>query len=173
MIFQFLFLSYILFSAHYNDVIMIAMASQITSLTIVYSTVYSGRSKKTSKLRVTGLCAGNSPVTGEFPAQIASNVENVSIWWRHHGKRAEATDWWCTKGATTCDIQRPYPMLHNAISVWSSPLGSYSLHMMKWMTGKGSDDYLRPSLFYRRLGYHMDVTFYQREFDEWSLIARM
>ena len=25
------------------------------------------RSKKTSKLRVTGLCAGNSPVTGEFP----------------------------------------------------------------------------------------------------------
>ena len=27
---------------HYNDVIMIAMASQITSLTIVYSTVYSG-----------------------------------------------------------------------------------------------------------------------------------
>ena len=27
--------------AHYNDVIMGAMASQITSLTIVYSTVYS------------------------------------------------------------------------------------------------------------------------------------
>ena len=24
-------------------------------------------------------------VTGEFPAQIASNVENVCIWWRHHG----------------------------------------------------------------------------------------
>ena len=42
------------------------------------------RSKKTSKLRVTDLCAGNSPVTGEFPAQRASNAENVSIWWRHH-----------------------------------------------------------------------------------------
>ena len=28
-----------------------------------------GRSKKTTKLRVTGLCEGNSPVTGEFPAQ--------------------------------------------------------------------------------------------------------
>ena len=42
------------------------------------------RSKKTSKLRITGLCAGNSPVTGEFPAQMASNAENVSIWWRHH-----------------------------------------------------------------------------------------
>ena len=43
------------------------------------------RSKKTSKPRVTGLCAGNSPITGEFPAQMASNAENVSIWWRHHG----------------------------------------------------------------------------------------
>ena len=42
------------------------------------------RSKKTSKLRVTGLCAGNSPDAGEFSAQMASNAENVSIWWRHH-----------------------------------------------------------------------------------------
>ena len=42
------------------------------------------RSKKTSRLRVTGLCVGNSPGTGEFPAQTASNVENVTIWWRHH-----------------------------------------------------------------------------------------
>ena len=44
------------------------------------------RSKKTSKLRVTGLCAGNSPGTGEFPAQMASYAENVSIWWRHHDR---------------------------------------------------------------------------------------
>ena len=43
-----------------------------------------GRSKKTSKLRVTGLYAGNSQVTGEFPAQMASNAENGSISWRHH-----------------------------------------------------------------------------------------
>ena len=128
-------------SLHYNDVIMGAIASQITSLTIVYSIVYSVadqrkhqssaslafvreihrgpfiqvqikenikaprhwplcgkftgdrlfryRSKKTSKLRVTGLCAGNSPGTGEFPAQMASYAENVSIWWRHH----EAMRW--------------------------------------------------------------------------------
>ena len=41
------------------------------------------RSKRTSKLCVTGLCAGNSPLTGEFPSQRASNAENVSIWWRH------------------------------------------------------------------------------------------
>ena len=47
---------------HYNDVIMSTMASQITSLTVVYSTVlFRHRSKKTSKLCVTGLCEGNSP----------------------------------------------------------------------------------------------------------------
>ena len=46
--------------------------------------LFGRRSKKTSKFRVTGLCVGNSPGTGEFPAQMASNAENVSIWWRHH-----------------------------------------------------------------------------------------
>ena len=35
-------------------------------------------------LRVIGLCAANLTVTGEFPAQKASNAEDVSIWWRHH-----------------------------------------------------------------------------------------
>ena len=52
------------------------------------------RSKKTSKLRVTGLCAGNSPGTGEFPAQMASNAENVSISWRHHDERENDVSTW-------------------------------------------------------------------------------
>ena len=43
----------------YSDVMMGAMTS-------LY--IYMRRSKKTSKFRVTGLCAGNSPGTGEFPA---------------------------------------------------------------------------------------------------------
>ena len=46
--------------------------------------LFGRRPKKTPKLRVTGLCAENSPVTGEFITQMASNAENVSIWWRHH-----------------------------------------------------------------------------------------
>ena len=41
------------------------------------------RLKNTSKLRVTDFCAGNSSVTGEFPAQRASSAEYGSIWWRH------------------------------------------------------------------------------------------
>ena len=78
---------------------MSAIASQITSLTIVYSTVYSScRSKKTSKLRVTGLCVVNSPVTGEFTTQRTSNAENVSIWWRHHESLLPLLQWhpWST-----------------------------------------------------------------------------
>ena len=69
---------------HYGDVIMGAIAFQITSFTIVYSAVYSDASQKTSKLLITGLCAGTSPGTGELPAQRASNAEFFSIWLRHH-----------------------------------------------------------------------------------------
>ena len=62
-----------------------AMASQITGINVVYSTVYSGADqRKTLKLRrVIGLCAGNSPVT----------AENVSIWWRHHDTSRHVRLW--------------------------------------------------------------------------------
>ena len=72
----------------------------------------SRRSKKTSKLRVTGLCAGKSPETGEFPAQRASNAENVSIWWRHHdsgGIRAMPwllTHCLCVASSSTAMLER-------------------------------------------------------------------
>ena len=50
----------------------------------LFKRLFRCRSNKTSKLCVTGLCVGNSPGTGDFPAQMASNAENVSIEWRHH-----------------------------------------------------------------------------------------
>ena len=50
-------------------------------LDCLHNRLFRRRSKKTSKLRVTGLCGGISPLTGEFPAQRASNVEKVSNWW--------------------------------------------------------------------------------------------
>ena len=127
-------------SWHYSDVITTTMVSQITSVSMVYSTVYSGvdqrkyqsstslalvrgihwwpvnsqhkwpvmrkkfpsddvfmimqklelinsnniMRKKVSKLNATGLCEGNSPVTGEFSTRRTSKEENASIWWRHH-----------------------------------------------------------------------------------------
>ena len=68
---------------YYSDVIMGTMASHHQPHDCLLNHLLRLRSKKTSKLHVTGLYAGNSPVTGEFPAQMASNAEKVSIWWCH------------------------------------------------------------------------------------------
>ena len=59
-------------------------ASDHRRLECLLNRLFRCRSKQTSKLRVTDFCEGNSPVTSEFPAQRASNAENVSIWLRHH-----------------------------------------------------------------------------------------
>ena len=79
------------------------------------------KSKKTSKLRVTGLCAGNSPGTGEFPAQMASYAENVSIWWRHHG--CELT---CIQKQ---DINRLGP---HHVSITHYRCKRHTLYMLRW-----------------------------------------
>ena len=55
-----------------------AMVPQITSLTIDYSTVYSGTDQRKHQ-------SSGSLAFVRLPAQMASNAENVSIWWRHHG----------------------------------------------------------------------------------------
>ena len=57
-----------------GDVTMSAMASQISSLTIVYSTIYSGVDQRKYQ----------SSASLAFVLGIHSNAENVSIWWRHH-----------------------------------------------------------------------------------------
>ena len=57
------------------------VTSEITSLTTVYSTVYSDADKKKHQSSASLAFVRG---TGEFPAQMASNAENVSIWWRHH-----------------------------------------------------------------------------------------
>ena len=54
------------------------VASQITGFTIVFSTVYSDADQRKFK------APRHWPGTGEFPAQMDSNAENVSIWWRHN-----------------------------------------------------------------------------------------
>ena len=61
-----------------------AIASQITSLNIVYSTVYSDADQRKYQSSAPLALCGEFTGTGKFPAQMASNAENVSIWWRHH-----------------------------------------------------------------------------------------
>ena len=67
---------------HYSDVILGVMAYGISNhqpYDCLLNCIFRRRLKKTSKLRVTDLCAGNSSLTGEFPVQMASNAENLSI----------------------------------------------------------------------------------------------
>ena len=64
---------------HYNDFIKGAMGLNHQPCDCLLSFLFWRKSKEASKLRVTGLCAGNSPVTREFPAQMASNADNVSF----------------------------------------------------------------------------------------------
>ena len=74
------------------------------------------RSKKTSKLHVTGVCVGNSPVTGEFPAQKASDAENVSM-----------TSSWVNEYCTKSCCLSSY---HHACPVWGFWYSASSRHMM-------------------------------------------
>ena len=69
---------------HYNGVIMTTIASQNTSLTVVYSTVYSDADQRKHQSSASLAVVWEFTGTGEFPAQRASYAENVSIWWRHH-----------------------------------------------------------------------------------------
>ena len=83
--------TYFLFPITVTSYMMSPMASQITNVSIgldcLLNHLFRRRSKKTAKLRVTGLYEGNWPVTHLWiPAHRASNAENVSIWWRHHAQ---------------------------------------------------------------------------------------
>ena len=81
------------------------------------NSLFMHRSKKTSKLRVIGLCAGNSPVTGEFPAQRANNAENVSIWWRHHERC-----WKITAGPWSVCHGNMQKFVHLVMGLWCRTL---------------------------------------------------
>ena len=102
--------------------------------------VFRRRSKKTSKPRVTGLCDGNSPVTGEFPSQMASNAENVSIWWRHHDQYFAGYLW--TRARNCLFHENMFIYIHveeetNIIFCWcDSTIGCQAI-------GKHSDDKIR------------------------------
>ena len=77
----------------------------------ILNRLFRRRSKKTSKLRVTGLCAGNSPGTGEFHAQMASYAENVSIWWHHVS---------CNHISSTARLINPSQLFTIFWQVWKS-----------------------------------------------------
>ena len=95
---------------HITDVIMGTIASQITSLASVYSTVYSAAGQRNYQSSAS-LAFGRGI---EFPSQRASNAENVSIWWRHH-----ATGPTCTNFKPTLDSDQQMSEYNND---WSAIL---------------------------------------------------
>ena len=112
---------------HYNDVTMSLTASQITSLTVVYSTGYSDadqrkRQSSASLAFVRGIHRGpvNSPHKGPVTR------ENVSIWWRHHD--------WCWQW------EHVYSM---ACAILDGSKGSDSKSGLDWRQGR-----TRPRVIY-------------------------
>ena len=150
---------------HYADVIMGTMASLITSLKSVYSTVHPGADQR--KHQNSGLCAGNSPETGEFPAQKASNAEIVSIWWRHHGYARDKKKYIPTNGNLIFMayliaplVTRQFPLIQFMTSEsTSSRMSNYGIHQTYFMN--------HTSLF---LSYFRTRYIYFASYCQWRLI---
>ena len=79
-----------------------AMASQITITPLFTRQVNQEQIKENMKAPRHWPLLGNSPVNGEFPAQLASNAENVSIWWRHQGIRVFSSPITASRGDPYC-----------------------------------------------------------------------
>ena len=72
-------------SNYYSDVMIRGMASQITCVTIIYSTVCSVADLIKHQSSSSLAFWRKSPITGRFPSQRASNAEFFFIWLRHRG----------------------------------------------------------------------------------------
>ena len=90
---------------HYNDVIMSAITSQITSLTIVHSTVYSDADQRKHQ----------SFASLAFVLGIHRAV-NVSIWWRHHDLGHLLGYWEMHPRATATQSQRYFCTCHDSMT---------------------------------------------------------
>ena len=112
---------------HYTGVIMTTVASQITSRTVVHSTVYSDADKENIKAPRHWPVCGEFTGTGEFPAQRASYAENVSIWWRHHGSLSNPLI------ASRCDLD-------SILKCWVCHIMAITLHVVGIPYGDISDN---------------------------------
>ena len=105
--------SYRIDIVHYNDVIMSVMASQITGSRLIAHPLIQAMFKENIKApRYWPLC-GEFTGDDEFPAQKASNAENVSIWWHHHEPR-NISVW--SKGLTQWSLNNMVDILQTSFS---------------------------------------------------------
>ena len=110
--------------------------------------LFKRRSKKTSKLRVTGLCEGNSLVTGEFPAQKASNAEMFPFDDVIMKRVTEASFQWPVSNAYRHSISK-WPTMNSTI---------YSREVFAWLTSQFEvimpDELIKNTL---SLTYYVDI----------------
>ena len=91
----------------------------------VHNRLFRRRSKKTSKLRVTDLWEGNSPVTVNFPHKgTVTRSFHVYIWWRHHDQCSRAT-WFCMQISTVITSSR-FPIIIVFLNAKSQVISSSS-----------------------------------------------
>ena len=131
------------FMEHYGDVIMDAIAYQITSLTIVYSTVYSDADQRkhqssASLAFVRGIHRGpvnsphNWPVTRKmlpFDDVIMSNFHGISSWCIKNSSTDNTSI--CTQCATTVFYDIDYDAVQTLmfITLWSMLLYAFSTEL--------------------------------------------
>ena len=115
------------------------VVSQITSLTIVYSTVYSDADIKAPCHWP--LC-GEFTRTGEFPPQMVSNKENVPIWWRYHAAVTlhTALPWqrqnvhqFCTRKRSA--LEENWHLIVALHCIWKCCLVSTGHHQLRFSPG--------------------------------------
>ena len=75
---------------------------------------------------------GNSPETSEFPAQMASNAENISIWWRHHDGMTTYTEVGSSHerlGRDFLDVKIDHEAnRHTRIIIWIFDVASFDVY---------------------------------------------
>ena len=118
----------------YSDVIMSAMVSQITSVSIVCSTACLG--KENIKAPRYWPLWGESTGDRWIPLTKGSNAENISIWWHHHDNL-----WWVfddvfsllVKSHHIISRHKPYHKMRcvrcheNSFGKWNTPRFSVSV----------------------------------------------
>ena len=99
--------------------------------------LFERRSKKTSKLGVIGLCAGNSPATGEFPAQMASNADDDVIMRHPYCSKSQIRLYNILVNCTNVNISQQGLDAGFVCNVLDSTIGHHYLHV----------SIIRPGLF--------------------------
>ena len=80
--------------SHYSHVIISVTEFQITGVSIFTQPFVQAQIKENMKAPRHSPMWGNSPMTGEFLAQVVSNAEIISIWWRHYGASRKSIENW-------------------------------------------------------------------------------